>query len=324
MQTSLLNTDPIAAVLDTWAFIFQMSTYMERPALKQALGEFHAVVAETVKNMDAEMERTVRLGSPTADVADLRQRVSTWADAHPIQASLVGRQSLDPDLISKVEQSDLGAMASIKALGESIGDLTARLDSYNAYVPKQARWQAELLLGDVTSDPQVSTALSNFVVLSNTAAKASSNMDRMPELVGQAREAVRADVEGQRLSAQAFLNEQRLRTVDALQQQRLATIAAFRSERLAATADMRGERQVVLDALHNDEVAAINDFKAMSDKAIRDLDARGRGLIDHFFIRALELMLLAFVLCSLVAWMLLRNFPAKASEPGAKLLDRAA
>jgi hypothetical protein len=77
------------------------------------------------------------------------------------------------------------------------------LDSYNAYAPKQARWQAELLLGDVTRDPQVSAALSNFVALSNTAAKASSNMDRMPELVGQAREAVRADIEGQRLSVQA-------------------------------------------------------------------------------------------------------------------------
>jgi hypothetical protein len=27
MQTSLLNTDPVAAVLDTWAFIFQMTAY---------------------------------------------------------------------------------------------------------------------------------------------------------------------------------------------------------------------------------------------------------------------------------------------------------
>ena len=52
-------------------------------------------------------------------------------------------------------------------------------------------------------------------------------MDRMPELVGQAREAVRADVEGQRLSAQAFLNEQRLRTVDALQQQGLPPSLPF-------------------------------------------------------------------------------------------------
>ena len=116
LQTSLLNTDPIAAVLDTWAFIFQMSAYMERPALKQALGDSHAIVAETVKNMNVEIERTVRLGSPTADVADLRQWISNWADAHPIQASLAGRRSLDPDLISKAEQSDLGTMDSLKAL----------------------------------------------------------------------------------------------------------------------------------------------------------------------------------------------------------------
>jgi hypothetical protein len=324
LQTSLLNTDPIAAVLDTWSFIFQMSAYMERPALKQALGDSHAIVAETVKNMNVEIERNVRLGSPTADVADLRQWISNWADAHPIQASLAGRRSLDPDLISKAEQSDLGTMDSLKGLSESIGDLAARLDSYNAYAPKQARWQAELLLGDVTRDPQVSAALSNFVALSNTAAKASSNMDRMPELVGQAREAVRADIEGQRLSVQAFVNEQRLQTLDALQQERIATIAALRGERLAATADMRGERQVVLDALHNDEVAAMNDVNAMRDKAIQDLDARGRGLIDHFFIRALELMLLAFVLCSPVVWMLLRRSPEKASKRGEKFLDRVA
>jgi hypothetical protein len=274
--------------------------------------------------MNVEIERTVRLGSPTADVADLRQWISNWADAHPIQASLAGRRSLDPDLISKAEQSDLGTMDSLKGLSESIGDLAARLDSYNAYAPKQARWQAELLLGDVTRDPQVSAALSNFVALSNTAAKASSNMDRMPELVGQAREAVRADIEGQRLSVQAFVNEQRLQTLDALQQERIATIAALRGERLAATADMRGERQVVLDALHNDEVAAMNDVNAMRDKAIQDLDARGRGLIDHFFIRALELMLLAFVLCSPVLWMLLRRSPEKASKRGEKFLDRVA
>lgn len=116
MQTSLLNTDPVAAVLDTWAFIFQMN--MERPALKRTLGEFYPVVVETLKKMDAEMERVVLLGAPTANVADLRQRVSTWADAHPVQASLAGRQSADADVIRKAEQSDLGTMASIKGWRE--------------------------------------------------------------------------------------------------------------------------------------------------------------------------------------------------------------
>src|ERR1700750_63577 len=40
MQSSLLNPDPVAAVLDTWAFIFQMTEYMERPASKQRMGTF--------------------------------------------------------------------------------------------------------------------------------------------------------------------------------------------------------------------------------------------------------------------------------------------
>src|SRR5260370_3492984 len=324
LQTSLLKTDPVAAVVDTWVFIFQMTAYMERPAMKDEFGGFHSVVAETLKNMDAEMEQLIRAAAPSANVADLRQRAGAWAEAHPIPAGLAGRQSTDPEVIRKAGESDLGAMASIKALGESLGDLTARLDSYNIYLPKQARWQAELLVSDLTRNAQVEAVMSNFVVLSNTLAKASSSMENMPELMGQAREAVRADVEGQRLAAQAFLREERLQTLNALQQERIATVAAMRSERLAATADLRGERQVVLDALHNEEVAVMNDFNAASEKAIKDLDSRGRGLIDHFFLRALELMLLALVLGSFAAWILLRWFPGRRPQLGERFLDRPA
>jgi hypothetical protein len=300
-----------------------MSAYMDEPAVKSALGEFHPLVAETIRNMNAEMERVVREGAPTANIADLSQKVSAWAQAHPIRASIAGRRSLDPDLIRKVGQSDLGTMASVKAVGESLGDLSARLDSYNAYAPKQARWQAELLLSDLRRDPQVSGAMSNLVVLSNAAAKASSNVDRMPELLRQTSQALNASLDGQRLSTQAFLREERLETLDELQRQRLDTIAAMRGERLAATADIRVERQVVLDAIRNDESVALADVNALVEKATKDLDTHGRGLIDHFFRRALLLMLLFFSLFSLVAWILLRSV-RKAQTQREKLFDRAA
>ena len=310
MQTSLLNTDPVAAVLDTWAFIFQMTAYMERPALKHKLGESYPVVAETLRNMDAEMEQLVRLGAPTANVADLRQRVGAWAEAHPIQASLVGRQSVDPDVIRKVEQSDLGMTTSIKTLAEGLGDFTARLDSYNVYLPKQARWQAELLLTDFTHDQQISAALSNLALLSNSAAKASGNIEQMPELVDQTRKAFKADVDGERLSAQAFLREELLRTLYALQQERIATMDAMHGERLATTAEIREERRVAMEELRGQETAVMNEFEKISKRAIQDLDTRERGLIDYFFLRALGLMLLTLVLCSLLGWVLLRRFVA--------------
>jgi hypothetical protein len=308
MQTSLLNTDPVAAVLDTWAFIFQMTAYMERPELKQKLGESYPIVAETLRNMEVEMEGLVRLGAPTANVADLRQRVSAWAEAHPIQASLVGRQSVDPDVIRKAGQSDLGLGTSIKTLAEAMGDFTARLDSYNVYLPKQARWQAELLLTDFTHDPQISAAMSNFAVLSDSAAKASGNIDRLPALVDQTRKAFEADVDGERMSAQAFVREERLSTLIALQQERIATIDAMHTERLATTAQIREEREAALEELRGQEIAVMNEFKAFSEKKIQDLDSRGRGLINFFFLRALELMLLTLVLCSLLVWVVLRRY----------------
>ena len=324
MQTSLLNTDPVAAVLDTWAFIFQMTAYMERPALKEKLGESYPVVADTLRNMEAEMEQVVRLGAPTANVADLRQRVVAWADAHPIQASLAGRQSVDPDVIRKAGQSDLGVTTSIKTLAEAMGDFTARLDSYNVYLPKQARWQAELLLTDFTHDPQISTAMSDFAALSESAAKASGNIDRLPELVDQTRKAFEADVDGERLSAQAFVREERLSALYDLQEQRIATIDALHTERLATTAQIREEREAALKELRGQEIAVMNEFKAFSEKKIQDLDTRGRSLINFFFLRALELMLLTLVLCSLLVWALLRRYVGGPPGGAARSLGRAA
>jgi hypothetical protein len=324
MQRSLLNTDPVSAVVDTWVFIFQMRAYMEQPAVKEGLGEFHPVVAGTLKNMDTEIERVVVAAAPNANVADLRQRANDWADAHPIQEGLAGRQSADPEMIRRAGEADLRGLSSLKALGESLGDLTARLDSYNIYAPKQARWQAELLLIDLTRDPEVGAVMSNLGVLSGALRKTSSTMERMPEIVGEAREAVLADVEGQRLATQDFLRDERLQTLDALRQERIATIAAMRNERLAATADLRGERQVVLDALHNDQKEVLTDINGTTERTMKDLDARARGLIDHFFLRALELVLFTLTLCSLVAWILLRRLSGTRPDRAGRVYDRAA
>lgn len=324
MQTSLLKTDPVAAVLDTWVFIFQMAAFMDRPTVKQEFGDFHSVAAETVQKMDSEMEQLVRAAAPSANIPALRDRARAFAEAHPIQARLSGRRSASPELVRRVGAADFGTMASIKELGESLGDFTARMDSYNAYLPKQVRWQSEVLLGEIAQDPQVQAVISNFNNVSSTLSKTSSSMERMPTVLGQAREAVRADVDGQRVAAQAFLREERIESLANLNQQRIATIADLRAERLAATADLRNEREIVLNAFHDAAGMAASDLSATSEKTLRNLDNTGRSLIDHFFVRALELLVLALVLCTLVAWVLLRRVASLRQDRGERLHNRAA
>ena len=313
MQTSLLNSDPIAAVLDTWAFVFQMTAFMEGPEWKNTMGDFYPVVTGTLGNMNVQMERLVQSAAPKANIAAVRERVRSWAEANPIQVSLASRQSADPDIIKKVGQTNFGTMGSIKKLAESMGDLSARLDTYNLYLPKQARWQAELFLEDLKRDTQVNSALSDIRALSNTA----------------------ATLDSERVSVQQFVHQERQQTLDDLHRERIATLAALHAERLgvtgdlhaerlAATADLRGERQMVLDALRGQEVAMVRDLRDKSEKEIQIVDTKGRDLIDHLFLRALELMLLTLVLFSLVAWILLRRFSTRSRDRAERLFQRAA
>jgi hypothetical protein len=70
----------------------------------------------------------------------------------------------------------------------------------------------------------------------------------------------------------------------------------------------------------------MNDIRGTSQQDIQTLGARGHDLIDHLFLRAIELMLLTLVLCSLVAWILLRRFSKRPPEraEARRALDRAA
>jgi hypothetical protein len=324
LQTSLLNTDPIAAALDTWAFVFQMNAFMERPAMKQTMGDYYPVVSETLRNMEAQMERLVQSAAPKANLADVHQRVRGWAEANPIQDSLASRQSADPDVIKKVGQTNLGTMASIKELGESMGDLSARLDSYNLYLPKQARWQAELFLEDLRRDPQLTAALSNVGTVSNAAAKLDSQRLSLQEFVHQERLQILDNLQRQRIATIASLHAERLGATADLHAERLGTTAALHAERLGATADLRGEREALLNALRDGEAALMNDVGATSEKEIQSLHAQSRDLIDHLFLRAIELMLLTLVLCALVAWLLLRRFSTRPTGHAERLVHRAA
>jgi len=313
IQTSLLNPDPLAAILDTWVFLVQMRTYMDQPYIKGSFGESYPVVTGTINHMDAEMEQVVRTVAPAANIANLRARVETWATDRPIRAGLAGRQSVDPELIKLVGETDMGIGSLLQSVEGRLGDITTRLDVYNAYLPKESRWQAELLLSDIGRDPQVEATKANLVSLSSALANTASRMDQLPESMNQARVAVRSDVEGQRLAAQDFLRGERLETLDALHQERVETVADLRNERLAATEDIRGERQAVFEALNNQEQAAMRDLNTTSENVMQDFDARSRRLIDHFFLRALELVLFTILLCSLLGWILLRWFVSRSA-----------
>jgi hypothetical protein len=305
-----------------------MTAFMEGPEWENTMGDFYPVVTGTFRNMNVQMERLVQSAAPKANIAAVRERIRSWAEANPIQVSLASRQSAEADIIKKVGETNFGTMGSIKSLAKSMGDLSARLDSYNLYVPKQARWQAELFLEDLKGDSQVNSALSDIHALSDTATKLDSERLSLQQFVHQERvqtlNAALTALHAERLGTLDNVERQRIATLAALHAERLGVTADLHAERLAAIADLRGERQKVVDALSSQEVAIVSDMRATSDKEIQIADIKGRDLIDHLFRRAVELMLLTLVLFSLVAWLMLRRFSTRSRDRAERLFHRAA
>lgn len=323
LQRSMLNTDPVVATVDTWAYIFQMKEYMERPAIQQSFAGMYPVVTAALTSMDGEMQRLIQIAAPSANLTEVRQAVASWAHAHPVHPGLAGRQSMAAEQIREVGDLKLGARASIATLAESLGDFTDRLDSYNAYLPKQARWQAELMLSDLARAPEFSSALSNTAVLADALAKTSNSVERMPDLVDHTRAAVMSDVDRQRLAAQDFLQAERQQVFDTLARERAALTADINRQRTAATTDLHAEVQTGLKALHDERVGAMDDARAAAATALQDFDSRARSLMNRFFIYGAVFMLVTVALCSLAAWLLLRRF-GKRPDRGQVLYDRAA
>ena len=68
----------------------------------------------------------------------------------------------------------------------------------------------------------------------------------------------------------------------------------------------------------------LNEVRAEREQGIQSLGNKGHDLIDHLFLRSIELMLLTLVLSSLVAWLLLRRFYARPTYRDEKSFHRAA
>jgi hypothetical protein len=51
----------------------------------------------------------------------------------------------------------------------------------------------------------------------------------------------------------------------------------------------------------------MRDVNATTERTLADSEIRARRLIDHFFLRAFELVLATLLLCALVVWFFLRR-----------------
>jgi hypothetical protein len=148
------------------------------------------------------------------DVSHLRELVHAWAAEHPLTGSLVTRESTVPLLAAFTERSGVGLLGSAAALLESTQDVVMRMDLYAGSLPRQARWQAELLAQEAMGAPVLVSAMDEL-------GRAVDVLVRVGALAGD----TPAWVAGERESLQDFISSERQAVVSALHSERVEALA---------------------------------------------------------------------------------------------------
>lgn len=286
MQEALFRSDPLAGLIDAWAFSVQMGAYFENGPGGAALGDQREFAAAACRRIEAELEETAaEVAASQEALAGVRSSVRAWAEQHPIERSLAWRRSMTGVLAAQIESQSGGAFAVVGALGEDLEDLGSHINIYSRYLPKQVRWQAELLALDTLPPGALQGRMNRLDTLMESTTRAASTMARVPEILAAERSSALDGVRAERVAASRSLHVEIERLTAQLEKEREAILTALGEERVAAMQSLRQER-----------IASFEALEALRGKMVDDAAERAGAILDRLFLQMALLLSGLFVL----------------------------
>jgi hypothetical protein len=239
----------------------------------------------------------VTAGTDPDKVADGWRLVEERAAELPVADTFASRRStvgLLAEFTARTGARGLGAITSIQ---EDLDDLTERLDVYVAHLPKQGRWQAELLLLEVLGD---TGTLAGGI---REAAPIPIQLDAVPPWVEELPDEIAAIVDAEHRRLETWIRAERLDTLRFVTAEREAVLAAVAAERALVLDVVASEREAVFEAVSAERAAALDGIRAIARDTL--VEARSE-VIDHAVFRLAQLLGGFGVLAFLAALVLVR------------------
>lgn len=286
---AMLRNDPVLALADAWGYAVQVERFLARP---EAAAKYGVQASQAAAAM-VEIQKSFRAfaGSLQAGVTGevFEEKVRTWAEKNPIEGAFYRRPAMDTAVAHVMaEASGGGALAVLGTLDETTVDVLTRLDLYTMYLPRLARWEAELAVDDVARGIDTQELTTELTRFTRAADRIASAAEGAPQLVA-----------GERAVA-----------LDAVAAERRAVLGSVHEERIATLQEIEAIAQRLVDrssgplhaSMHGDLEELVQSVEAMRKRLIAEAGVTLNEVVDHAFVRAVQLLLMAaaFALLGLV------------------------
>jgi len=273
-QNALFQPDPLVALLDGWAYSVQMRDFLQSEQGRAALGACDDDAAAAMDRLShQELNIATRFAPETA--VRIEERVERWAAEHPLPSLSAPRATAAFELASESARRDLGALAAVGSIVETLDDVMVQIAAYRETLLKEARWTGELAAAQLGASDVATRLAADAERFATAADRASALMVRIPLIVEQERKASMADIDAQRV----------------------ATLAALEAQTDAVMTRLQAQTDVVMNRIDATSRTAIDQVAEVADR-----------VIDRAALRAAQVVLafaaIVAVGAVLVAWIL--------------------
>ncbi|MAI70880.1 MAG: hypothetical protein CMM01_08230 [Rhodopirellula sp.] len=283
--------DPLGAYFDIWILNKQSLSLFNNPSDSPLFGESQGIAISATQEIETIMAEVLDLIGDDLPVNEAF--VNAFAQEHPINDLYFKRASITANYTKYID--------SIKIKGPEllgvVGDIDQQLDQiqrlssmYAEFLPKQARWNGELMIMETLQSNAVIASLQNMSLAANGVATIADTTQTIPSLIERERNLLNDSISAERVA-----------TMEALEKMRSATLNSFQEERIAVMAQIESERDMVLNAVQEQRIAATQDLSQLGEQSlvkmdhvidtkIGDIAKHGSDLIDHGFRRLVQLL----------------------------------
>jgi len=301
--------DSLAAFLDVWILNRQMTQLFEHPPENPHFGPWQELAIQTSRQLELPLrDIQSKLGTgaiPGGKGVTLGEDfVADFALKYPVRSLYFDRQSLAAPFIQQVSEETREVLQVVSGLNENLTELQRLLALYAEFLPKQARWQSELLLLSSTSSAVLAEPLREVAVISRAMDRLATTAESSPALL-----------ERERLALHEIVADERAVIMQDIERMRGETLEQLTSERVAVLSALREERNQVGQMVAVVTDNTLDKMDQVIEQRTHDATATGGRLLEKAMERILWLVVVGGILTLLmllVVQRILRQRPAAA------------
>lgn len=290
--------DPLMAWLDGWALSYQMLYYFETGAGRNLFGEQQQLAIEAARFILSELDRAIQL-TGQATRPGLGDEVRKFAAEHPLTNPYFFRTSPVELLAGYLGQDQVSGLQAVGSMTELLEDMSQRLNMYAEMLPRAGRWQAELMMAEM-SDPERSAIYLEILNQLEAMETLNAFLLSAPDMIEEERDLLLAEVDRQRAAFEDALERYVTGATEDI-------LAAVGPETEAAMADL--DR-----ILHQEIEQAVTRLDGSFVQAVADIDRALTRAVDRLFVRLLQLVAIVGVVVIMLVLLLHRRFASAKAE----------